>query len=43
MPDQLQDNLRVPTVMENPENLKPSWKVMEKSWIFVFFQEVMEN
>ena len=37
---------RVPTVMENPGkswNLKPSWKVMEKSWIFVFFQEVMEN
>ena len=24
-------------------NLKPSRKVMEKSWIFVFFQEVMEN
>ena len=37
---------RVPTVMENARkswNLKPSWKVMEKSWIFVFFQEVMEN
>ena len=37
---------RVPTVMENPRkswNLKPPWKVMEKSWIFVFFQEVMEN
>ena len=24
-------------------NLKPSWKVTEKSGIFVFFQEVMEN
>ena len=23
--------------------VKPSWKVMEKSWNFVFLQEVMEN
>ena len=24
-------------------NLKPSWKVLERSWIFVLFQEVMDN
>ena len=33
---------RVHTELENLENLKPSWNVLEMSWNFLFDENVLE-